>query len=146
MIWSMWEKSVVGISLFGIAFKFFCKIWLASFLLKFFWDFLISVEGTQNLAFQVSLWKPLGKFESCELPCNFIEITRRQGCSPVNLMHLFRTPFPKNTLGLLLLKFVVVLSWVLQKLDLKHQNNGMNDMWHVLFLLSKLINVLGYAV
>ena len=28
---------------------------------------------------------------------NFIEITLRYGCSPVNLLHIFRTPFPKNT-------------------------------------------------
>ena len=36
---------------------------------------------------------------------NFIEITLRQGCSPVNLLHIFRTPFHKNASGgLLLLK------------------------------------------
>ena len=36
---------------------------------------------------------------------NFIEITLRQGCSPVHLLHIFRTPFHKNTSGgLLLLK------------------------------------------
>ena len=28
-----------------------------------------------------------------------IEITLRHGCSPVNLLHIFRTPFPKNTAG-----------------------------------------------
>ena len=34
---------------------------------------------------------------------NFIEITLRNGCSPVNLLHNFRTPLPKNTSkGLLL--------------------------------------------
>ena len=27
----------------------------------------------------------------------FIEITLRHGCSPVNMLHIFRTPFPKNT-------------------------------------------------
>ena len=27
---------------------------------------------------------------------NFIEIALRHGCSPVNLLHIFRTPFPKN--------------------------------------------------
>ena len=35
--------------------------------------------------------------------CNFIEITFRHGCSPVNLLHIFRTSFPKNTSGRLLL-------------------------------------------
>ena len=34
---------------------------------------------------------------------NFIEITRRHGCFPVNLLHIFRTTFPENTSGGLLL-------------------------------------------
>ena len=34
---------------------------------------------------------------------NFIEITLRRGCSPVNLLHIFRTSFLKNTSGRLLL-------------------------------------------
>ena len=33
------------------------------------------------------------------LLCNFIEITLRHGCSPVNLLYSFRTPFTKNTSG-----------------------------------------------
>ena len=36
--------------------------------------------------------------------CNLIEITLRNGRSPVNLLHIFRTPFPRNTSGWLLLK------------------------------------------
>ena len=40
---------------------------------------------------------------SVKLLCNFIEITLQHGCSPVNLLHIFRTSFPKNTAeGLLL--------------------------------------------
>ena len=31
------------------------------------------------------------------LQSNFIEITRRPGCSPVNLLHILRISFPKNT-------------------------------------------------
>ena len=34
---------------------------------------------------------------------NFIEITLWHGCSAVNLLHIFRTPFPKNTSNRLLL-------------------------------------------
>ena len=34
----------------------------------------------------------------------FIEITLRYGCSPVNMLHIFRTSFPKNTSRGLLLK------------------------------------------
>ena len=34
---------------------------------------------------------------------NFIEITLRHGCSPVNLLHIFRKPFSRNTSEWLLL-------------------------------------------
>ena len=40
---------------------------------------------------------------SVKLLCNFVEITLWHGRSPVNLMDIFRTPFPKNTSGGLLL-------------------------------------------
>ena len=33
-----------------------------------------------------------------------MEIALRRGCSPVKLLHIFRTPFPRNTSGWLLLK------------------------------------------
>ena len=39
------------------------------------------------------------------LQSNFIEITYRHGCSSVNLLHVFKTLFPKNTSGGLLLAF-----------------------------------------
>ena len=35
---------------------------------------------------------------------DFIEITYRNGCSHVNLLHIFNTPFPKNNSGGLLLE------------------------------------------
>ena len=31
--------------------------------------------------------------------CNFIEIVLRHGCCPVNLLNIFRTPFPKKISG-----------------------------------------------
>ena len=41
---------------------------------------------------------------SIKLQSNFIEITLRHGCSLVNLLHILRTPFPKNiSEGLLLI-------------------------------------------
>ena len=40
---------------------------------------------------------------SIKLLCNFIEIALWHGCSPVNLLHIFGTPFLKNTSGRLLL-------------------------------------------
>ena len=47
---------------------------------------------------------------SIKLFCNFIEITLRHGRSPVNLLHIFRTPFPKNTSGVLLLLLTYEIS------------------------------------
>ena len=46
---------------------------------------------------------------SIKLLCNFIEIALRHWCSPVNLLHIFRTPFPKNTSGWLLLKINFIM-------------------------------------
>ena len=44
---------------------------------------------------------------SMKLLCNFIEVALRHGCSPVNLLHIFRTAFLKNTSGWLLLNFLL---------------------------------------
>ena len=40
---------------------------------------------------------------SIKLQSNFIKITLQHWCSPVNLLHIFRTPFSKNTSAGLLL-------------------------------------------
>ena len=45
---------------------------------------------------------------SIKLLCNFLEIKLRNACSPVNLLHIFRTTFTKNTSGWLLLEFVLI--------------------------------------
>ena len=47
---------------------------------------------------------------SIKLQSSFIEIALRHGCSPVNLLHFSKTPFPKNTSGRLLLEFDLVMS------------------------------------
>ena len=41
---------------------------------------------------------------SVKLQSNFIEITLWHGCSPINVLHIFRTPFPRNTSGWPLMK------------------------------------------
>ena len=52
------------------------------------------------------------------LLCNFIEIAHRHGCSPLNLLHIFRTPFSRSTSRWLLLntpeinKEVLVFSFI----------------------------------
>ena len=50
---------------------------------------------------------PKYDFNKVALHCNFIEIALRHGSSSVNLLHIFRTPFPRNTSGWLLLKVKV---------------------------------------
>ena len=58
-----------------------------------FWKYAAYLQENTHAEVRFQL-----KFQS-----NFIEITLWHGCSPVNLMHIFRTPFPKNTYGRLLL-------------------------------------------
>ena len=57
-------------------------------------------------------WKAI----SIKLQSNFIEIKLRHGCYPVNLLHIFRTSFSKNTSGgLLLILGITVAEKSLQK-------------------------------
>ena len=56
-------------------------------------------------------------YRSAKLQSNFIEITFQHGCSPVNLLHIFRIPFLKNTFPWLLkdkvnLKIYDVTAWL----------------------------------
>ena len=46
------------------------------------------------------------KCDSIKLLCNFIEITLRHECSPLNLLYIIRTPSSKNTSELLPLYLV----------------------------------------
>ena len=57
---------------------------------------------------QINRRTPCRSVISIKLFCNFIEIALRHGCFPVNLLHIFRKPFPKNTSG-----------WLLQNLALR---------------------------
>ena len=56
---------------------------------------------------------------SIKLLCNFVEITLRHGCSPVKLLHIIRTLFPKNTSGGLLLNFYFNASQYFTAVDKK---------------------------
>ena len=55
---------------------------------------------------------------------NFIEIALRHGCSPVNLLHNFRTPFPKNTSEGLRLSYISKES---NKVPKRHSSSEMLD-------------------
>ena len=51
---------------------------------------------------------PTCDFKKVALLCDFIEITLPHGCSSVNLLHIFRTPFLSNTSRWLLPDLLVV--------------------------------------
>ena len=53
---------------------------------------------------------------SIKLQSNLIEITLRHGCSPVNLLHIFRTPFYKNASGGLPLMLIVLIIVIMMKM------------------------------
>ena len=56
-------------------------------------------------------------FNKVEL--QFIENALWHGCSPVNLLLIFRTLFPKNTSGQLLLKYQKIKLYLKKALNLK---------------------------
>ena len=66
---------------------------------------------------------------SVKLLCNFIEMTLWNGCSPLNLLHIFRTHFPKNTYGGLLLAIIDV--WLSSRCtsELQHQQQREQLFW-----------------
>ena len=76
--------------------------------------FRVRVEGLgpgfRSSPYEKVLWKYAANLQEnthakvqFQQSYNFIEIALRHGCSPVNLLHIFRTPFLKNTSGWLLL-------------------------------------------
>ena len=64
-------------------------------------------EGVLKICSKFTGEHPCRRFFSIKLLCNFIEITLRHRCSLVDLLHIFRIPFYKNTYGglFLLLSF-----------------------------------------
>ena len=57
------------------------------------------VKGVLKICGNFTEEHPCRSVISIELLCDFIEITLRHGGSPVNLLHIFRTHFTKNTFG-----------------------------------------------
>ena len=77
----------------------------------------ITEAAVQRCSWEKVFWKYTSKFTrerpcrsvtSIKLLCNFIEILLQHRCSPVNLLHFFRTP-PKNTSGWLLLFCIKII-------------------------------------
>ena len=90
---------------------------------------------------------------SVKLLSNFIEIFFRYGCFPVNVLDIFRTPFRKNTSGVLLLEFFDIV-WqrfihnlvkhlqmaLFKKLHQQIFSRVLNALLHGLFTFCKLKN------
>ena len=51
---------------------------------------------------------PMPKCDFNKVALHFIEITLRNGCCPVNFLHIFRRAFLKNTSGWLLLRVMIL--------------------------------------
>ena len=58
---------------------------------------------------------PKCDFNKFVLLCNFIEITLWLGCSPVNLLHIFRTPLAASEYGLMLISSYLLTALVTAK-------------------------------
>ena len=75
---------------------------------------------------------------SIKLQSNIIKITLRHGCSPVNLVHIFRTPFLRNTQGWLLLYLVSVVCYFMLLSKNNFQVSFHVQDWDFFDLLSNL--------
>ena len=71
-----------------------------------------------------------------EHPCRSAISIKLQRCSPVNLLHIFRTPFPKNTYGWLLLEeFLYLITLYKQKFLIQPKIfNSKRHFWNELWL------------
>ena len=58
---------------------------------------VFSVKGVLKICSKFTGEHPCRSVISIKLLSNFIEITLQYGRSPLNLLHIFRTPFSKNT-------------------------------------------------
>ena len=65
---------------------------------------VLKKKSSQNMH---QIFRKFQSLISIRLLWNFIEITLEYGCSPVNLLLIFRTPFHRNTSGELLLSIYI---------------------------------------
>ena len=86
-----------------------------------------SEYNIQNMQ-QIYRRTPMPKSISIKLQSSFIKITHRYGCSPVNLLHFFGTPFTKNASGRLLLATVFVQGYLWTKLKLSQVPQSINKL------------------
>ena len=108
-----------------------CWFWWASSTL--------SISPYRSSRSELFLGKPVLKICSKftgEHPCQRVisiklQIALRHGCSPVNLLHIFRTAFPKNTSGWLLLTVAFSKSLFFYSHKKCHSLPGISDNMHI---------------
>ena len=78
-----------------------------------------------------------------EVRFNFIEIALRHGCSPVTLLHMFRTPFLKNiSVRLLLYHYIYFLLEIIKYVfQMFSKQDFRKDLFRCLNLLKSVIRL-----
>ena len=96
------------------------------------WHFRQAGWHQGNFSCKEKFWNHFAlqnSFKTCflNMQSNLIEIALRHGCSPINLMHIFRTHFTKNTSGWLLL-------WILwwEKKAMRTMNEVMKSLLNLI--------------
>ena len=98
-------------------------------------------KGVLRICSKLAGEHPSPSVISIKFQSNFIEITLRHGCSPINLLHIFRTSFPKNTSGWLLLN--VAVKWLSSMVWLikccKIQQNNYLYFQRIIYIFNEII-------
>ena len=109
-------------------------------------------KGVLKICGKVTEEHPCQSVISIKFQSNFIKIAFRHGCSPVNLVNISRTLFPKNTSGGLLLRLLLVQyahasKPVTRRCSAKVCNFTKNKLWHRCFPVNfakKITNIFFY--
>ena len=73
---------------------------------------------------------PVPKCDFNKVASQLLKIALRYGCSPVNLLHIFRTPFPRNTSGWLRLTVATLrLSSKILLFSVRRMSASIGEIW-----------------
>ena len=93
------------------------------------------IKGVLKICSSFTGEHPCWSVISIKLLCNFCKITSRYGCSSVNLLHVFRKPFSKNTSRGMFLFFYIFIISLEQILNIKQIFSTHDKYWLVIFSL-----------
>ena len=107
-----------------------------------FFSLIIFRSSHQEVFLRKGVLKICSKFRgehSCrsaswiKLQSNFIELIPRHGCSPVNVLHIFKTPFLRNTFGWLLPYFLLSMYQLIHS-EHKERTSSPDSDWTSIYL------------